>query len=71
MDIKIAFFNGDLEEEIYMDQPIDLYQRDTKTKYVIFKGSYMVLSNLPDHVAWFHKTITLFGLTTVLEDHRP
>jgi len=49
MDIKIAFINGNLEEEIYVIKPLVLYQRDKKTRCVILKGLYTVISNLLDH----------------------
>jgi len=48
MDIKIVFLNGNLKEEIYMDQPIGFYQRDKRTRCVVLKDSYMVLSDLSD-----------------------
>ena len=32
MDVKIAFLNGDLDEEIYMEQPEVLYLQDKKRK---------------------------------------
>jgi len=49
MDVKTVFLNSNLEEEIYMDQPIGLYRSVTKTKSFALKDPYMVLSNLPDH----------------------
>ena len=32
MDVKIAFLNGDLDEEIYTEQPEVLYLQDKKRK---------------------------------------
>ena len=34
MDVKTAFLNGDLEEEIYMDQPESFVELDKKARYV-------------------------------------
>ena len=70
MDVKTAILNGNLEEEIYMNQPIVLYRRVKKTKYVNLRDPYMVSNSLPDHgtsdsikpslrlaLLWFQKTI--------------
>ena len=50
MDVKTSVLIGNLEEEIYMDKPIGFVRRVNKTKFVVLKDSYMVLSNLLDHV---------------------
>ena len=38
MDVKTAFLNDNLEEEIYMDQPIGFVSRDKRTRCVVLKG---------------------------------
>jgi len=49
MDVKTAFFNENLEDEIYMDQPISLYQKVRMTKFVILNDQFLVPSSLPEH----------------------
>jgi len=59
MDIKTAFLNDNLEEEICMDQLIGLCRIVKKRKFVILKGPYMVLSNLQGHVTSDSITVLL------------
>jgi hypothetical protein len=40
MDIKIAFLNGDLEEEIYMEQPKGFTQEDEHLVCKLHKSLY-------------------------------
>jgi len=49
MDVKTVFLNGNLEEEIYMDQPIGFVSKGQEDKVCRLKRSYMISSNLPDH----------------------
>ena len=34
MDVKTTFLNGDLDEEIYMEQPKRFFLRDKKRKFI-------------------------------------
>jgi len=40
MDIKTAFLNGNLEEEIYMDQPIAFVPKGQEDKVCRLKSIY-------------------------------
>ena len=42
MDVKMAFLNGYLEEDIYMEQPLDPVMMITR--FASYKGPYMDLS---------------------------
>ena len=46
MDIKTSFLNGNLEEEIYMDQPIGFVSKGRRTTFVFLKDSSMVSNSL-------------------------
>ena len=35
MDVKTAFLNGEIDEEIYMDQPIGLWGQGTRAQSVL------------------------------------
>ena len=45
--VKTAFLNRNLEEEIYMDQPVSFVSKDQEDKVCRLKGS--IYDNLPDH----------------------
>jgi hypothetical protein len=42
MDMKIAFFNGELEKEIYMEQPQGFVHQEVNIWCVSFTSCYMV-----------------------------
>jgi len=48
MDVKTTFLNGNLEEEIYIDQPIGLYQKVKRTMFIVLKDQSMVSNSLPE-----------------------
>jgi len=68
MDIKTAFLNGNLEEEIYMNQPISFVskgQEDCRLK----RSIYGLKQSSRSWYFRFHEAITSFGFTMVSEDH--
>ena len=71
MDVKTAFLNGNLEEEIYMAQPIGFVTNGQDDKVCRLKRSIYGLKQ--SSRAWyfrFHEAINAFGLSMVSKDHR-
>ena len=63
MDVKITFLNENLEEEIYMDQPIGFVSKGQEEKVCHLKRSIYGLKQ--SSRAWyfrFHEVIISFGL---------
>jgi hypothetical protein len=52
MDIKSTFLHGDLKEEIYMEQPLNM-SRMTPSLFVSLRNLFMVLSKAP--LSWYAK----------------
>jgi len=46
IDVKTAFPDGNLKEDIHIDQPIGFVSKVKMTRCVVLKCLYMVLSNL-------------------------
>ena len=70
MDVNIAFLNGSLEEEIYMDQPIGFVSEGQEYKVCHLKRSiYRFKQSSRTWYLRFHEVITSFGLSIVSEDH--
>ena len=58
LDVKNAFLNGELEEEIYMDLPSGFDERREKGKVYILRKSLYGLKHSPR--AWFDRFIKAF-----------
>lgn len=70
MDVKTAFLNGTLGEEIYMDQPIGFVSKGQEDKVCRLKRSiYGLKQSSRQWYFRFHEAITSFGFTMVDEDH--
>jgi len=70
MDVKTTFLNGNLEEEIYMDQAIGFVSKGQEDKVCRLKRFIHGLKQ--SSRAWyfrFHEAIISFGLNMVSEDH--
>jgi len=70
MDVKTVFLNGNLEEEIYMDQHIDFVSKFQEDKVCRLKRSIYGLKQ--SSRAWhfrFHEAIVSFSLNMISEDH--
>jgi len=70
MDIKIAFLNGNLEEEIYMDQAIGYVSKGQEDKVCRLKRSIYGLKQSSRSCYFrFYEAITSFSFAMVSEDH--
>ncbi|KAL0457636.1 UNVERIFIED_CONTAM: Retrovirus-related Pol polyprotein from transposon TNT 1-94 [Sesamum latifolium] len=70
MDVKTAFLNGELDEEIYMDQPEGFQEMGQKRKVCRLKRSiYGLKQSSRQWYYRFHRAITSIGFTMVEEDH--
>ena len=70
MDVKTTFLNENLEEEIYMDQPIGFVTKGQEDKVCHLKRSIYGLKQSSRSWSFrFHEAITSFGFTMVSEDH--
>jgi len=70
MDIKTTFLNGNLEEGIYINQPIGFVSKGQEDKVSCLKRSIYGLKQ--SSRSWyfrFHEAITLFIFAMVSEDH--
>jgi len=68
MDVKTAFLNGDLEEEIYIDQPGGFIAKGQENKVCKLVKSLYGLKQSPKQ--WhqkFNKVITQFGF--IVHEH--
>ncbi|KAK4388273.1 Retrovirus-related Pol polyprotein from transposon TNT 1-94 [Sesamum angolense] len=70
MDVKTAFLNGELDEEIYMDQPEGFQEMGLKRKVCRLKRSiYGLKQSSRQWYYRFHRAITSIGFTMIEEDH--
>ena len=70
MDIKIDFLNGELDEEIYMDQPIGFVTKGQEHKVCKLKRSIYGLKQSSRQ--WYlriHRVVLSNGFTMIEEDH--
>jgi len=70
MDVRIAFLNGELNEEIYMDQPLEFKTKGQERKVCKLKRSIYGLKQASRQ--WnvkFHQAILNDGFTMMEEDH--
>ena len=70
MDVKTAFLNGELDEEIYMDQPIGFVTKGQEHKVCKLKRSiYDLKQSSRQWYLRFHLAVLLNGFTMIEEDH--
>ena len=70
MDVKTAFLNGDLEEEIYMQQPIGFVNEGQENKVCrLLMSIYGLKQSSRQWYIRFHNTIILNGFIMIDEDH--
>lgn len=70
MDVKIAFLNGELEEEIYMDQLVGFMKKGQEHKVCrLCKSIYGLKQSSRQWYLCFHNAITSYGFTMIQEDH--
>jgi transposase InsO family protein len=70
MDVKTAFLNGELEEDIYMDQPLGFVEEGTQHLVCKLKKSLYGLKQSPR--AWYQRIDTFFtkeGFSRSHADH--
>ena len=71
MDIKTTFLNGELDEEIYMDQPIGFVTKGQEHKMCKLKQSiYDLKQSSRQWYLRFHRAVLSNGFTMIEEDHR-
>jgi transposase InsO family protein len=70
MDVKTAFLNGDLDEDIYMQQPIGYVDKKYPKKVCkLLRSIYGLKQSSRQWYMRFHLAITTFGFTMSEEDH--
>ena len=71
MDVKIAFLNGELHEEIYMDQPVGFVAKVQERRKVckLKQSIYGLKQSSRQWYLRFHRAILSNGFTMIKEDH--
>ena len=70
MDVKTAFLNGELDEEIHMQQPVGFITKDQERKVCkLLKSIYGLKQSSRQWYLNFHRAITSYGFTMIDEDH--
>ena len=70
MDVKTAFLNGELEEEIYMEQPIGFIVKGQDQKVCkLHRSIYGLKQSSRQWYLRFHKAILTYDFKMIEEDH--
>ena len=70
MDVKTAFLNGELDEEIYMEQPVGFIKENEHEKVCrLLKSIYGLKQSSRQWYIRFHNTIISNDFTMIDEDH--
>ncbi|KAK9108126.1 hypothetical protein Syun_024137 [Stephania yunnanensis] len=70
MDVKIAFLNGELEEEIYMEQPIGFIVEGQEHKVCrLLRSIYGLKQSSRQWYIRFHQAIISYDFVMIDEDH--
>ena len=70
MDVKTAFLNGELDEEIYMDQHEGFVLRENETKVCkLLRSIYGLKQASRQWYIRFHNAVISYGFTVIYEDH--
>ena len=70
MDVKTTFLNGELDEEIYMEQPVGFIVKGQKRKVCKLQRSiYGLKQSSRQWYLRFHKVILTYDFKMIGEDH--
>ena len=70
MDVKTAFLNGELEEEIYMEQPVGFVTKVQEHKVCkLLRSIYGLKQSCIQWYLKFHQAIISYDFTMIDEDH--
>jgi hypothetical protein len=70
MDVKTAFLNGNLEEEIYMEQPVGFVAEGQEHKVCkLLRSIYGLKQSSRQWYIRFHQAIISFDFEMIDEDH--
>ena len=70
MDLKIVFLNGDLDEEIYIEQPVGFISQGQEHKvYRLLKSIYVLKQSLRQWNIQFYNIVTSHKFQMIEEDH--
>ena len=70
MDVKTAFLNGELDDEIYMDQPVGFIVNGKECKvYKLRRSIYDLKQSSRQWYFKFHRAVTSNGFMMIEEDH--
>ena len=70
MDVKTAFLNGELEEEIYMEQPVGFIVKGQEEKVCrLLRSVYGLKQSSRQWYIRFHNVIMAYDFMMIDEDH--